>query len=80
VRAHFEVPAEEAEAGTAEFTSFFKGNRPSWGQLAGGCDGKRDLTDEATLAAAEAEARRETGPILILIRAEAGNGKTTMLR
>lgn len=75
---HFEFPKDEAPKGAPEFTSFFKGSRPFWGQLAAACDAQRDVTDEIVLESIESGSR--DGPNLILILAEAGAGKTTILR
>jgi tetratricopeptide (TPR) repeat protein len=78
VRKNFELVREELGKGASEFESFFKGNRPTWGQIGAGCDSKREIADEITL---ELIRQREmTGPQLVLINAEAGAGKTTLLR
>ncbi|MDP2675313.1 MAG: SIR2 family protein [Dehalococcoidia bacterium] len=78
IRRHFDVVVEELERGAPDFSAFYRGDRPTWGQIQGGCDANRDIEDEIVLELlAHAESR---GPRLALIRAEAGAGKTTLLR
>jgi tetratricopeptide (TPR) repeat protein len=77
-RGKFEVIEEEVTKGASDFSSFFRGNRPSWGQIVANCDARREIAEEVIL---ELLAHRQvSGPRLVLIRAEAGAGKTTLLR
>jgi hypothetical protein len=80
VARNYEIIDERIKAVKPNTEEFFVGAQPNWGLIASGADAKRDLSDEI-LGVVLKDEHLDRGDVqCVLIHAEAGSGKTALLR
>jgi tetratricopeptide (TPR) repeat protein len=77
---NFEVVDEAIRTQVPNAAEFFLGAPPNWGSIVGNVDAARDLADDVLNAVLVDPLTDRGGPKFVLIHAEAGTGKSTLVR
>jgi tetratricopeptide (TPR) repeat protein len=77
---NFEVLDEAIRRQPPNSVEFFLGSPPNWGTIAGNVDAARDIADDVLNAALVDPLTDRGGPKLIVVHAEAGTGKSTLVK